>query len=100
MIQQGETGQNFYIIIEGTYSVHRNGKEIARLKPRDLFGEFGTFSDKIRTATVQAVEDGKVLKLKKEDIGHIISSIPSLHFYINQIIKERGGDFLAIAHPN
>ena len=100
VIRRGDTDKDFYIILSGKYSVHRDGKEIAHLEPRDMFGEFGSFSDKIRTATVKAKEDGQVLKIKKEDIVEIIKSIPSLHFYVNQILKDRGGDFLAVDNDN
>ena len=96
VIHQGETDKDFYIILSGKFSVQKDGQEIAHLGRRDMFGEFGCFDDLIRTATVTAKENGQVLKFTKEDIVTIIRDIPALHFFVNQLIKDRGGDFLAV----
>lgn len=96
VIEQGATDTEFYFLLKGKYSVIKDGVEIDVLGPRDICGELGALGNKVRNATVIALENGEVLQVKREDIVPIIKSTPSLHFYINKLIKERGGDFIAV----
>lgn len=89
IVEEGAMGKEFYIILKGSFSVIRKDHEIATLVPGDIFGEFGSLGDTVRNATVKALNEGEVLQIKKDDIIPIIKSTPSLHFHINQIIKDR-----------
>ncbi len=54
IIQQGDPGDRFYILLEGTVEVVRDGETIAGLGPGDFFGETSLLLDMPRNATVQA----------------------------------------------
>jgi CRP/FNR family transcriptional regulator, cyclic AMP receptor protein len=55
MVQQGHmSGVDFFVIAEGEASVSVNGKEIARLKPGDHFGELALIGEQARAGTVTA----------------------------------------------
>jgi len=100
VIEQGKLGRNFYLILSGKFSVIRDGEEIAQLAVRDIFGELGSLGDQARNATIKTLEEGEALWFDKDDIIQIIKSTPSLHFFVNKMIKERGGKFLAISGNN
>lgn len=56
IIQQGDPGDRFYILLEGAARVVRDGATIASLGPGDFFGETALLLDMPRNATVQASE--------------------------------------------
>jgi len=56
LMQQGEHGNEMYVIASGTVRVERNGKEIATLGPGQAFGEMSLLSEGPRLATVTTLE--------------------------------------------
>lgn len=63
--REGERGKEMYLILGGeviVYKViHEEKKVIARLGPGDFFGEMSLLEDMPRYATVQALEEVKML---------------------------------------
>ncbi|MDH4127892.1 MAG: cyclic nucleotide-binding domain-containing protein, partial [Spirochaetota bacterium] len=89
IIEQGTSGNDFYIILNGQFAIIRDGEIINYLYEGNMFGEYGSLGDQTRNATVKSLEDGVILKMKRNDIINIINSTPALGFYINQIMKDR-----------
>ena len=52
IIREGDDGDRFYILLDGSVDVVRNGEHLARLKPGDFFGETALLLDTPRTASV------------------------------------------------
>merc|ERR1712029_908441 len=81
VVKQGEQGNDFFIIVEGTAIVtqYRNDTdqseqepvEVGRLGPSDYFGEIALILDRPRAATVTARGPLKCVKL---DRGRYVDS--------------------------
>ena len=78
VIKQGDPGDKYYIIQEGSCNVLRTppsgGKELklATLGAGDSFGEEALVSESIRNATINMATDGILMELSKENFIELI----------------------------
>jgi len=82
IIKQGEPGEEFFIIEEGTCSAYIGGaggeKEVKQYKMGDYFGEIALLQDAPRKATVRATSDAQVLAIAKEDFTNVLGPIQDI----------------------
>jgi CRP-like cAMP-binding protein len=78
VIRQGDEGDYYYVVIEGTCEVMRRrpGSEEERrvtvLGPGDCFGEEALVSGGSRGGTVTMLDDGLLMRLGKDDFAELI----------------------------
>lgn len=75
---QGDDGDRFYVIAEGTAAVEIDGAEASTLAPGGFFGEIALLRDVPRTATVRAVDELRLYALERDDfIAAVTGHAPS-----------------------
>ena len=67
IIRQGDPGDRFYVVEEGTVRVTANGRHIAVLGPGSYFGEIALLRNILRTASVTAQGPAQLLALEREE---------------------------------
>jgi anion transporter len=82
IFSQGDRGDAFYLIQSGAVQVvveSGAGKSevVAILGPQDWFGEMALLSGEPRSATIQAVKETKLWRLRREDWDELIEKHPS-----------------------
>jgi len=93
IIKQGTVGDCLYIIQEGRVEVidETGGHEIkvAELGDKEFFGEMGLFEKDVRSATVKAIGDTKVLTIDRLNFIATIQKDPSLAFRLLENMSRR-----------
>jgi CRP/FNR family transcriptional regulator, cyclic AMP receptor protein len=75
---QGQTGREAFIVVEGTVTVKRNGKKVASLGPGTVVGELSLLDHGPRTATVICDTDCKLLLLDQRHFMPVLEQVPTL----------------------
>jgi CRP-like cAMP-binding protein len=65
ILQEGEPGKDFYIILDGAFSFIQ-GNSVIRLGTGDFFGELPILEDNLCTATVKAQTKGRMIVIPRE----------------------------------
>jgi NADH:ubiquinone reductase (H+-translocating) len=66
IIAEGDTDQTMYVIQEGTVEVEQGGAIVGTLGPGSHFGEKAVFKQAVRTATIRAQSEVKLLVVRRE----------------------------------
>ena len=78
LTEEGAPGREFMIIIEGTATVKRKGRVLARLGPGDFFGELAIVAGVPRTATVIADTDMVIETLNRREFSSLLDESPRI----------------------
>lgn len=93
IIKQGTVGDCLYVIQQGKVEVVRESDKkeiiIAELGEKEFFGEMALFEKDVRSCTVRAKGDTKVLTLDKKGLYKTIQKDPSLAFRLLEKMSNR-----------
>jgi CRP-like cAMP-binding protein len=93
IVHQGEVGECMYVIQAGQVEVLQKqaGQEtsLAVLGPGDFFSEMGLFDKDVRSATVRALGEARVLTVDKRTLHRRLNEDPSLAYRIIQTLSQR-----------
>ena len=73
---EGRSGLAFHLIIEGSATVSKDGRELRTLGPGDYFGEISMIDGRPRSATVTALEPLKAMAIPHRDFEAVIDEDP------------------------
>src|SRR3990167_190953 len=86
----GEKAEAFYIILLGRFRIiGPKGDTITILSQGDYFGESSILLGRDHSATVEAKNDGLILKIDKKDFQNLLSEIPSLALHLSRTLGHR-----------
>lgn len=89
LIREGGPGREFFVLLEGSAEVTRNGKRLAIRKTGDFFGEIALVSDRPRMATVTTLEPSIVLVVTETNFRRVVRKSPEIALKILQAVGER-----------
>jgi CRP/FNR family cyclic AMP-dependent transcriptional regulator len=89
LAREGDFGQEFFVIIDGTAEVLRGDEPIAELGPGEFFGEIALIEEERRIATVRALSPMKLLVMSRNSFRTIDRSMPQVNATVAEAIKQR-----------
>jgi len=92
IIREGNTGGEFFIVLEGTIEVKRKGRRLARLGPGDYLGEIALIDHGPRTATAMVETDARLLVLASREFHSMLASDPRIENKILRTLAARVRD--------
>ncbi|MGD9994896.1 MAG: ATP-binding protein [Salinivirgaceae bacterium] len=78
LFKKGDIGNAMYIIIEGSVQIHDNDYIFTTLNNKQFFGEYSLIDSAVRSATVTAIRDSKLLELKQSIFNQVTQQRPEL----------------------
>ena len=86
----GEKAEAFYLILLGRFRViGSRGEILTILSQGDYFGESSILLNRPHSATVDAKNDGLVLRIDKKDFQELLNGIPSLSLHLSRTLGHR-----------
>jgi CRP/FNR family cyclic AMP-dependent transcriptional regulator len=91
LTREGESGREFFVIVEGEVTVTKDGQEIRAMGPGDFFGEIALLEDTPRTATVVAKTPLRFFVLTRQAFRSLLAHQPELERKVLTALQERVG---------
>ncbi len=89
LTREGQSGSEFFVIVDGEVSVTKDGSEIRTLGPGDFFGEIALLADTPRTATVTAKTPLRFFVLTRQAFRSLLAHQPELEEKVIKALDER-----------
>jgi HEAT repeat protein len=95
VFEQGDEGDAFYVVAQGSIKISRGRTELATLGPREGFGEMAILDRETRSATATAGEPATLIKLDRDSFDRVVEQNPVVARGIYRVLTERLRNTLA-----
>ena len=89
IIREGEPGDRFYLILDGTVRVTAGGRTLRTQGPGEAFGEIALLRDVPRTATVTAIEPVEFLAVDRGAFLEALTGQPRSRALADDVARRR-----------
>jgi CRP-like cAMP-binding protein len=89
LITEGQHGREFFVIVDGTARVSRNGRKVNDLGPGDWAGEIALIANTPRTATVVSTSPVRLLVVTDRAFRDVLEKVPSIATKLMGTLGER-----------
>jgi NTE family protein len=101
LVRQGETADALYVVVTGRFTVTVAGRReaVAELGPGQPLGEIAFLAGGQRTATVTALRDSVVVRLKRAEFERLSASSPGIWRSLTVTLAKRVAEANVTAPP-
>ncbi|MCW5198242.1 cyclic nucleotide-binding domain-containing protein [Desulfobulbus sp. F4] len=90
IIEEGERGTTFYVVLSGKVAVVRKDSEIiAEIGPGGMFGEMSLLSGELTYPSVYSRTASQLATLNAKDFKHVLSKYPILQIFFYRVLVSR-----------
>lgn len=91
LMLEGEPGDAFYVIVEGTIRVERGDRTVRSMTAGGFLGEIALVDRSPRTATATCVSDVRLLEIRAHEFERLMATLPAVDRRIRSAIDRRAG---------
>ena len=92
LTKQGDTGREFFVLMDGEVEVERDGQSLGRRGAGDFIGEISLLEDIPRTATVTAVTPVRLFVLTAQSFRSVVEAQPGVENKVLRTLARRLAD--------
>ena len=89
LILEGEQGDSFYVIVDGTVRVEHGDRTVRSMTAGGFLGEIALVERGPRTATATCVTDCRLLELRRHEFERLLETMPDVARRIQAAIERR-----------
>jgi CRP/FNR family transcriptional regulator, cyclic AMP receptor protein len=89
LCKEGETGQEFFVIVDGKIKITKKGRKLATRGAGDFVGEISLLEDIPRTATVTAETPLRFFVLTRRDFRALVNENPTVERKVMRTLARR-----------
>jgi CRP/FNR family transcriptional regulator, cyclic AMP receptor protein len=89
LTREGAPGREFFVLVEGTAEVVKNGRKVNDLGAGDFFGEIALLHHSPRTATVTATSPVRALVVTERNFKRLLEEFPEIQRKVLLALAER-----------
>jgi CRP/FNR family cyclic AMP-dependent transcriptional regulator len=89
LCREGETAQEFFVIIDGEVEVTKDGNRVRTMSDGEFFGEIALLEDVPRTATVTATSPLRFFVLTRQSFWNLVDRQPEVERKVLRALAKR-----------
>ena len=89
IVREGFTGQAAFVLLTGTARIERSGAAVAEVESGALFGELSLLTGRARSATVTAIQDVWVLRVRRQAFRRLLEREPAIAVHLLETVGRR-----------
>jgi CRP-like cAMP-binding protein len=89
LLEQGAPGRQFFVLLEGSVDVTRDGERLPVRGESEAYGEISLLTGLGATATVTAASDLRVLVIEARAFAQLLEHSPSIQLRLLRSVSER-----------
>ena len=89
LIREGDTGNEFFVLMDGEVRVSRKGKDLGTRSAGDFLGEIAILEDVRRTATVTAETPVRFFVLTSRAFKRLVKQSPNVELKVLRTLARR-----------
>jgi hypothetical protein len=88
VIVKGSVGSSLFVVASGSLRVYDDDLHLSNLGAGDVFGELAVIAPELRTASVMATEDSRLLQLHQADLIRLIDNHREVAYRIIEVLAD------------
>ena len=89
LTRQGDTGREFFVLMDGEVEIERDGQSLGRRGAGDFIGEISLLEDIPRTATVTAATPVRLFVLTAQSFRSVVEAHPEVENKVLRTLARR-----------
>lgn len=89
LTKEGGRGREFFVLLDGSADVRRNGRKVKTLGSGDFLGEIALVTKTPRTATVTTTSPVRALVVSEQNFRRLLQRSPDVQIKVLEALAER-----------